>query len=181
MNSIFDADALGGALTDPFAQLGQCTTLLECSRQQLEAASLPMLLHWEDRNSMSFSIEARVPFLSPALVETALGLPSWAKVDGGVTKKILRDAMRGIVPDEILDRRDKVGFEAPERTWLTGTGTSAMMNAVVERALQRIDHVLTPAGRAMIAEIRTGERSYDRVLWRLICMGVWLERFEVRW
>ena len=181
MKSFFDAQTLRGAITDPFVRLGRCTTVRDCSLQQIQAASLPMLLHWEDRNSMSSSIEARVPFLSPALVETALGLPYWAKVNGGVTKSILRDAMRGTVPDEILDRRDKVGFEAPERTWLTGSGTSATMNTMVNRALQQVDHVLTSSGRTTIAEIRAGNRPYDRVLWRLICMGVWIERFAVRW
>jgi asparagine synthase (glutamine-hydrolysing) len=181
MESLFDAQSLGGLGTDPFARLGRCATVRACSLQQIQAASLPMLLHWEDRNSMSSSIEARVPFLSPVLVETALGLPYWAKVNGGVTKSILREAMRGTVPDEILDRRDKVGFEAPERTWLTGSGTSATMNTMVDRALEHVDHVLTPSGRARITEIRAGNRTYDRVLWRLICMGVWIERFAVRW
>jgi hypothetical protein len=55
------------------------------------------------------------------------------------------------------------------------------MNTMVDRALEHVDHVLTPSGRARITEIRAGNRTYDRVLWRLICMGVWIERFAVRW
>jgi len=178
---LFDSDAIGARIADPFVALGRCSSVRESSIQQLTAASLPMLLHWEDRNSMSASIEARVPFLSPALVETALGLPHWAKVREGVTKNILRQAMRGTVPEEILNRRDKVGFEAPERTWLTGDTVAPQMSELVDRALRHVDPILTQEGRTILAAMRRGIRPYDRVLWRAVCMGVWIERFQVRW
>jgi asparagine synthase (glutamine-hydrolysing) len=80
---------------------------------------LPSLLRHADRNSMAFSIESRVPFLTIPLVEFLLSLPEQYLIsDEGITKYIFRQAMRGIVPDEILDRKDKIGFATPQDTWV---------------------------------------------------------------
>jgi len=80
--------------------------------------NLPQLLRYEDRNSMAFSVESRVPFLEPELVAFALSLPADMKIHKGITKHVLREALRGLVPDEILLRNDKMGFPAPEKKWL---------------------------------------------------------------
>ena len=88
-------------------------------RVTLLTSSLPALLRYEDRNSMAHSIESRVPFLTPRLVEFVQRLPeAFLIADDGLTKNVFRRAMRGIVPDAILDRRDKIGFEPPQRKWL---------------------------------------------------------------
>lgn len=80
---------------------------------------LPSLLRHGDRNSMRFSVESRVPFLTVDLADFLLTLPEDYLISSqGETKRILRAAMRGIVPDVVLDRRDKVGFSTPEQTWL---------------------------------------------------------------
>ena len=80
--------------------------------------NLPELLRYEDRNSMAFSIESRVPFLDTDLAGFALALPAEYKIQRGVTKYILREALKGIIPEEIRMRVDKLGFPAPERAWL---------------------------------------------------------------
>ncbi|NHK32595.1 MAG: asparagine synthase (glutamine-hydrolyzing) [Asgard group archaeon] len=80
---------------------------------------LPHLLKWEDRSSMAFSIEARVPFLDHNLVSYILALPSEYIVNKGVTKWIFRKAMNKITPETILSREDKIGFSVPELTWIT--------------------------------------------------------------
>ena len=79
---------------------------------------LPALLHYEDRSSMRYSIESRVPFLDYRVVEAAFNLRDEQKVGYGIGKKVLRDSMRGIVPDAILDRRDKLGFVTPQAEWI---------------------------------------------------------------
>ena len=80
---------------------------------------LPSLLRHGDRNSMRFSVESRVPFLTAGLADFLLTLPEDYLISPkGETKRILRAAMRGIVPDDVLDRRDKIGFSTPEKTWL---------------------------------------------------------------
>ncbi len=85
----------------------------------LVVSGLPTLLRHGDRNAMTYSIENRVPFLTREIAEFSLALPEQYLVDGdGRSKSVLREAMRGIAPDEILDRRDKIGFVTPQRDWL---------------------------------------------------------------
>ena len=101
---------------NPFLVVGAAgaKTVQEFSVAQLTASNLQMLLHWEDRDSMGHSIESRVPFLDYRLVEFVLGLPDEYKLSGGVTKRILRQGMSGILPAPICDRMDKLGFVTPE-------------------------------------------------------------------
>jgi asparagine synthase (glutamine-hydrolysing) len=91
----------------------------EALKNSLNGRGLQSLLRHGDRNSMAFSIESRVPFLTIPLAEFLFSLPEHYLVSKeGVTKSIFRDAMRGIVPDSHLERMDKIGFETPERDWL---------------------------------------------------------------
>lgn len=95
--------------------------VIEELSKSLETKGLPGLLRHGDRNSMAFSIESRVPFLTTDLADFLLSLPEQYLIsDSGETKSVFRAAMRGIVPDEILDRKDKIGFSTPENYWLTG-------------------------------------------------------------
>ena len=75
--------------------------------------AVPVILHEDDLNAMHFSIENRSPFLDRALFEFAYSIPTRHLVRNGYAKAVLRDAMRGIVPDPVLDSRRKVGFNAP--------------------------------------------------------------------
>ncbi len=85
----------------------------------LTKRGLPALLRHGDRNSMRFSVESRVPFLTSGMVDLLLSLPeSYLISPLGETKSVFRAAMRGIVPDDVLDRRDKIGFATPEQVWL---------------------------------------------------------------
>ena len=81
-------------------------------------SNIPQLLRYEDRNSMCFSIESRIPFLESELVNFILSLPANYRIRKGFTKAILRDALKGIIPEDIRLRRDKLGFPAPELQWL---------------------------------------------------------------
>lgn len=84
----------------------------------LQVRGLPHLLRHGDRNSMQFSVESRVPFLTTPMAELLLSLPEDYLISAqGETKSVFRAAMRGIVPDAILDRRDKIGFATPEQEW----------------------------------------------------------------
>jgi len=92
--------------------------------QDLMSYSLPSLLRYEDRNSMAFSIESRVPYLDPELVEHVLALPPEAIVSGGWSRAVLRDAMTGVLPEKIRRRRWKVGFTTPEMRWMKARRTA---------------------------------------------------------
>jgi asparagine synthase (glutamine-hydrolysing) len=143
------------------------------------SSNLPMLLHWEDRNSMAHSIEARVPFVDHGLAELALGLGGDHKIVGGETKRVLRRAMSGILPDVVRDRRDKLGFQTPETEWFRGP-LRELARAGVEATLRRFPELFNAGGtRALVAEMLDGRRPVDFTLWRIINLGIWGERFGV--
>lgn len=96
---------------------GDKRRLVEALREAVTNQSLAALLRHGDRNSMRWSVESRVPFLTTDFAEYLLQLPEEYLIsDRAVTKNIFREAMRGIVPDQILDRRDKIGFQTPENS-----------------------------------------------------------------
>src|SRR5207245_7265776 len=81
--------------------------------------TLPMLLRMEDRSSMAFSLEARVPLLDHHVVEYGLSLPDRLKIRNGWSKVAMRQALQGIIPDVVRQRKTKLGFAVPGRQWLT--------------------------------------------------------------
>lgn len=86
--------------------------------EQITLNGLPRLLHYEDRNSMAFSLEARVPFLDYRVVNLALDIPENHKIHRGITKYILRDALKGVINETVRTRRNKLGFATPFDKWL---------------------------------------------------------------
>jgi asparagine synthase (glutamine-hydrolysing) len=79
--------------------------------------TLPTLLRLEDRSSMAFSLEARVPLLDHKLVEYGIALPDDLKVHSGWSKYAVRQAMRGLLPETVRLRKTKLGFAAPDHDW----------------------------------------------------------------
>jgi asparagine synthase (glutamine-hydrolysing) len=143
------------------------------------ASNLQMLLHWEDRNSMAHSIEARVPFVDHRVVEFSLMLGNEHKIVGGDTKRVLRRAMNGILPDAVRNRRDKLGFATPEEVWFRGPLKGAIRDGV-EATLTRYPGLLNAEGtRALMDDMLEGRRSVDFTLWRIANLGIWGERFGV--
>jgi asparagine synthase (glutamine-hydrolysing) len=86
--------------------------------QDLTKYSIPQLLHYEDRNGMAFSLESRVPYLDYRLVDYVMDIPAIYKIYNGWTKYIFRIAVKDILPETILWRKDKLGFSTPEKKWL---------------------------------------------------------------
>jgi asparagine synthase (glutamine-hydrolysing) len=110
--------------------------VIEQLAQSLQKHGLPSLLRQGDRNSMQFSIESRVPFLTIPFAEFVFSLPEEYLISNeGETKHIFRSAMRGIIPENILNRKDKIGFEAPEEEWLREISTP------IRVWLQEMDHI----------------------------------------
>ena len=146
----------------------------------VERVNLPMMLHWEDRNSMAHSIEARVPFLDHDLVEKSLSLPRETRLRYGTTKLILRRVMANILPDKILSRRKKIGFAAPEEVWLKNDLKNwAHLRAKI--TLELFPDIFNRSeALAMVSKTITGERRFDPLVWRIICLGLWAEVFQVK-
>ena len=82
--------------------------------------TLPTLLRNYDRYSMANGVEVRMPFMDHRLVTYTFSLPWTSKVGGTYTKRIMRDALRGILPEQIRTRRDKIGWNAPMHEWFNG-------------------------------------------------------------
>lgn len=145
----------------------------------LAQTSLPMLLRYEDRNSMAHSVESRVPFLTPPFVNFVLRLPEeYLIAPDGTSKSVFRAAMRGLVPDVVLDRKDKVGFQTPEKAWLQSMGGWA--DKVLESEAAHRIPALCPAGmRDEWQRIRAGKRPFDFRVWRWINVVRWAERFDI--
>lgn len=138
-----------------------------------QGSNLPMLLHWEDRNSMAHGIEARVPFLDHRLVEFCIGLGSQHKIVHGDTKRVLRRAMTGILPAAVVNRRDKLGFATPEAEWFRGPARGMAIDGI-EQTLSLYKDLLNPVGtRAFLKEMLDGTRTLDFTLWRVINIGIW--------
>jgi asparagine synthase (glutamine-hydrolysing) len=148
--------------------------LAETLRFQLSADGLPALLRHGDRNSMRWSVESRVPFLTTALAEYVLALPEEYLVSrAGETKHVLRAAFRGLVPDPILDRRDKVGFDTPEQAWLGAIAGQVRDWLRTDLGLPFFNHqrVVTEF-EAMLA----GHRPFGWQAWRWINFSRWYVR-----
>jgi asparagine synthase (glutamine-hydrolysing) len=90
---------------------------------------LEELLRYADKNSMAHGREVRLPFLSHELVEFIFSLPAHFKIHNGWTKWLLRESMKNKLPEAITWRRDKVGFEPPQKKWME---TAAMQDAIQE-------------------------------------------------
>ncbi len=146
---------------------------------QLTEGSLPALLRYEDRNSMAHSIESRVPFLTTEIVEFVFSLPEeYILTEEGIGKAVFRQALRGIAPDPILDRRDKIGFATPERAWLH------LVRPWVEGVLasERADDIPALNKQGMLDEwngVISGARPYKQNLWHWLNVIRWAERYDV--
>jgi asparagine synthase (glutamine-hydrolysing) len=146
----------------------------------LTATSLPMLLRFEDRNSMAWSIESRVPFLTPALAEYVLSLPEEYLISSdGVTKHVFREAMRGIVPDAILDRRDKIGFATPEKKWLRELAPW-VGNVLSPERLARVPALDAAAVDREWRAVLAGTMPFDWRVWRWVNLVRWAETWDAR-
>ncbi len=136
------------------------------------ATYLHELLMKQDQMSMAASIESRVPFLDHPLVEWVTGLPASLKLRGLTTKVVLREAMQGKLPPEILSRK-KMGFPVPVGAWLRTSHRHVVNEFILsERALGRglFDG---PAIRALVHEHQAGTAKHDERLWALLNLEVW--------
>jgi asparagine synthase (glutamine-hydrolysing) len=146
-------------------------------RYLLEESSLPHLLRYEDRNSMAFGVEARVPFLDHGLVEFSLHQDTSMLLRDGWTKWMLRKAMEGTVPDSVVWRRDKVGFETPETAWLLRwMKTEPDFFRPDSFSSEYLD--VKTASNKIASWARNDGRAPHLPLWRWINLELWLKSFR---
>jgi asparagine synthase (glutamine-hydrolysing) len=156
----------------------QFASVFALSYAQLTHSNLQMMLRCADRSSMAHSVESRVPFLDHRVVELSLGLPDEFKIGGGVTKRVLRAAMSGVLPDRIRDRVDKIGFETPEPLWMKGA-ERPWFRSQLQQAVE-LGNGFVPASTLVRFDAMTaGARRFDREPWRAISFGQWMRAFAV--
>lgn len=147
--------------------------LAEKLRYELSSNGLSPLLRHGDRNSMRWSIESRVPFLTQDMAEFLLTLPEhYLLSTTGETKSIFRAAMRGIVPNAILDRRDKIGFQTPEQVWLRELGPT-LLNWIEEA--ENLPFIDAEICRAKVTELIKQKSGIRSQYWRLINYCRWVQ------
>jgi asparagine synthase (glutamine-hydrolysing) len=134
--------------------------------------SLPSLLQYEDRNSMAFSIESRVPFLDHRLAELAFSLEDEDKIRSGTTKYILRNSLTDILPQAIIDRKDKKGFVTPgEVKWLRGP-----LSFLLDADINRLDFINQSKAKKIIRSFKNGDNRNANLVWRLAVLNYWIQR-----
>ena len=117
-------------ITDSFADIDKCQIL------EITKTCIPHLLKYEDRNSMKKSIETRLPFMDYRLVEFGVSIKPEYKIKYGWTKYILRKGADGIIPAEVVWRKNKVGFESPDKIWLADS--KPMLEAINESQILKL-------------------------------------------
>lgn len=141
---------------------------------------IPQLLRYEDRNSMAFSIEARVPFLDYRLVEYVFSLPVSYKIRNGWTKFILRDAMTGILPDEVRLRRKKLGYAVPDAKWLKELQDAIRKVFKSEKFKNNLSiYMDTEELNSKFDEFCDGKLDdcFSSIFWRALNLELWFELF----
>ena len=132
-------------------------------------ASLPALLHVEDRTSMAASIESRVPLLDHRIVEFMARIPPNTKFAGGRMKHLFKEAVRNVVPQAIFNRKDKMGFPTPLAQWIKGPVRDFVFDTLLSgKARQR-----GLFNMKEIERVLNNEREFGRVVWGLLCLELW--------
>ncbi len=129
-----------------------------------------------DRATMACNIEVRVPLLDVELARYVMALPSAYKVRRNKTKSLMRDALRGIVPDDILDA-PKTGFGVPFQYWLRTSLAGYMKSVLLDTGLTLFDR---PALEQVIAAHVSGQAEHGYLLYKLLNLALWINRYDVK-
>jgi asparagine synthase (glutamine-hydrolysing) len=140
--------------------------------------SLPLLLCFEDRNTTAFGVESRVPFVDHLFVEWLATLPADMRLAGGWTKRILRDALRDILPERVRMRKSKLGFSTPESEWLAGP-LADWLRETLAMPRHLAEAVDLAAVRQFLTRRAAGDRSrpLETILFRLAIYESWARQF----
>ncbi|MDD4138138.1 MAG: asparagine synthase C-terminal domain-containing protein, partial [Methanoregula sp.] len=145
--------------------------------RELTSTNLPSLLHYEDRNSMAFSIESRVPFLDYRFVEYVASLPLGQKIRNGVTKRVLRSAIKGIIPGSIRCRMDKMGFVTPEEIWMREDLRPFVLGVLSSDTFRARPYWNADAVIQNYLAFLEEQSAYSPEIWRIVCTELWLQKF----
>jgi len=142
---------------------------------------LTHMFRFEDKNSMAFSVEKRMPFLDNILVENALKIPSSMKIKDGEVKYILKHVMRYLLPKSVVERHNKIGFETPEETWFKNKDVLRMFDEVFEsKSFKRRKYYNHSLLLVYMEELKAGSTKHKETLWKVFCLETWFKVFNVK-
>jgi asparagine synthase (glutamine-hydrolysing) len=172
----FDLGSFEPVLEHPFA-----SHLKNRTYQDLMRETIPCCLRAEDRQTTAFGLAHRLPFLDHRLVEFMFRVPSALKYSDGVTKRLLREAMKGIVPEATRTRVKKTGWNAPAHQWFSGPGYAFLMDLIRSQAFRE-------RGIYDLAEVERLAREHEEIVtsgalrenhmmffWQLVNLELWLQ------
>jgi asparagine synthase (glutamine-hydrolysing) len=153
---------------DPVQQMLYCDTSILLPDVFLEKV---------DKSTMAFGIESRVPLLDNDLTDYGMGLPSRMKVHGNNKKRLLKQALRGVVPDEVLDG-PKTGFEVPFSYWLA-TSLHDYAREVFEDAVARPDSFFDKKVLLSLLQVHRVKPEYQSgfILWKALNLAIWQRQY----
>jgi asparagine synthase (glutamine-hydrolysing) len=142
-----------------------------------KAFMVSLNLTYNDKMSMASSVEVRVPFLDRELVEWVAGnVPPSLKLHGGTTKHILREAMRPLLPPEVLTQK-KAGFGAPADYWLAND-LREMVDDLLSESRLKTRGLFDPAAvRRLVDEHRRGRQDWSAQVWQFLTLELWMRAF----
>ena len=135
--------------------------------------SLPALLQVEDRVSMAVSIESRVPLLDRRIIDLISKMPAGMKFKGGELKYLMKRTVKDIMPPEILNRKDKMGFPVPLHIWSKNHARDFIMDTLLSKNAKERNILNTKH----IENLINSEQAFSRGLWGLLSLEIWFNQF----
>jgi asparagine synthase (glutamine-hydrolysing) len=140
--------------------------------------TIPTLLHYEDRSSMAHSIESRVPFLDYRLVELGINLPANHLTHKGVSRPLFRKALTPFLPDEIVNRKDKLGYPAPFAKWTRTVLKDYVRENLENKQLRIYDYIDSVKVSQNLESHFSGIKDYSWEIWRLLSLENFLRLYS---
>lgn len=173
--AFFDLEGFEPHMDHPFSSY-----LKNRTAQDLLRETLPCCLRAEDRHGAAYDLEHCLPFLDHRLVEFMFRIPGTAKIRHGVTKQLLREAMKGVVPEETRTRIKKTGWNAPAHVWFSGAGLDSLRDLVASRSFRQRGIYDVREVERLIAEhadiVSSGRPAENHMMfiWQLVNLELWL-------
>jgi asparagine synthase (glutamine-hydrolysing) len=169
------------ALAAPAIEAPAGQTLGIALERAVRQSPLPHYLRVEDRNSMAHSVESRVPFLDHRLVEQAMALPAHWKMFDGWNKRVLREAMRGRIPESVRLRSHKFGFPTSARRWFAGPLADGMRDIIHDGAAMRSGWFDRAAVERELERHIRGETNATNLLFNVAQLDAWFDLHDAGW
>lgn len=169
--------AIGNQIgASPLPNFRNSDSLVGQIRRHQFNVGLPMLLRFEDRNSMAFSIEARVPYLDHFLVAYAFQIEEEALFQNGETKFPLRRLLSDMVPEDVVRQKRKIGFASEEWTFLLANRDQVLLDISLQRGFLEL---CTSADFVNICASSLVQDQPNKFIWRLYCLALWKKVYGV--